>query len=398
MRSFSGSIGRAGAIAGLAFLLSGGCALVIDFGGYERAGGAGGGTGGGAGSTTGAGGSGGQGGCSADLSEDPENCGACGRSCLGGDCVNGSCEAVLLFAAVPGVIYWHLALDGDNVYWTSNGSIESLSKSAPPMTAPTELATDVDADFIAVDDGGVYFSVFGADGDPGPPNFGSIGVVKDGNVLTLAPEIDQPVGLTVWSNTLYWAEYRPTAPIMHQSTIAGSAQELVLNQSLPFFVRADAQGVFWTFRGDGATGGVASNVSGGLFQGGPSPSGLALDAEFVYLLDYAGGVWKVPKGGGEQTELAPAPGVGGIFSGGIAVDDQYVYWTGAGLNSCGSPPCACDSCGAIFRVAKTGGPPLVFAFNSTRWDTATDLVLDDVAVYWTARTPGKLFRKVKPLP
>src|SRR5215467_10227089 len=50
------------------------------------------------------------------LSSDPKNCGACGHDCLGGTCVTGICQPVIIANGVTDLE--GLAIDAANVYWT----------------------------------------------------------------------------------------------------------------------------------------------------------------------------------------------------------------------------------------------------------------------------------------
>jgi hypothetical protein len=59
-----------------------------------------------------------------DLATDPEHCGACGHSCLGGACLQGVCQPIALIdTPLPNadkVYAWSLATAGNHVYYTDN--------------------------------------------------------------------------------------------------------------------------------------------------------------------------------------------------------------------------------------------------------------------------------------
>jgi hypothetical protein len=61
-------------------------------------------------------GGGGTGGC-ADTASDPLNCAECGRSCLGGECVNSVCQPLRLGDAGPGARYVDYA--NGEVFWST---------------------------------------------------------------------------------------------------------------------------------------------------------------------------------------------------------------------------------------------------------------------------------------
>jgi len=73
---------------------------------------------------------------------------------------------------------------------------------------------------------------------------------------------------------------------------------------------------------------------------------------------------------------------------GIAVDDQWIYWTTAGV-----PRCA-QGAGRVMRRSKTGGDVVVIAEAQS---CPSRLVLDDTYVYWTNASPtdGKVQRLPK---
>jgi hypothetical protein len=73
------------AVVLLASALAGGCTDVLGVEDRSYAG------------PAGSGGGGGAGGCD-NTDDDPQNCGACGHDCLGGECVDGACQPVLITA------------------------------------------------------------------------------------------------------------------------------------------------------------------------------------------------------------------------------------------------------------------------------------------------------------
>ncbi len=96
-------------------------------------------------------------GCVDASADDPHNCGACGRDCLGGRCVSGACQPFVLVAdaSSPG----YIALDRDHVYWatwSADGGVHRAPRDGGP---PSAVASPQPGTFaLAVDDASVYFS------------------------------------------------------------------------------------------------------------------------------------------------------------------------------------------------------------------------------------------------
>ncbi len=58
--------------------------------------------------------------CSDNLDTDPNNCGLCGHSCLGGECLAGSCQPITIALDVPSPV--GMVANGDTLYLSSNGA------------------------------------------------------------------------------------------------------------------------------------------------------------------------------------------------------------------------------------------------------------------------------------
>jgi hypothetical protein len=139
---------------------------------------------------------------------------------------------------------------------------------------------------------------------------------------------------------------------------------------------ADSSGLYWT---DARNGVFRAAPDGGapiLLVAGYANS-LALDSTSVYapiLLGAGDGsatvsIVQVPKAGGPTTALASTSG----STGGIAVDDAYVYWTDDAM------PVSYDKSGTLRKVPKAGGPAT--AITSTQW-VPDAIAVDGACVYY----------------
>jgi hypothetical protein len=258
----------------------------------------------------------------ADFTSDPTSCGACGHDCLGGACVDGGCQPVILVSGVPGV--HGLTVDGTGLYWTSR-TARSVSTSL----------LDGGSVLVLVGDAGVASHVARAGGDV----YWTDDVATVGNVYArtlpggptrlIAAAQDHPTGITVVGTTVYWAlQYVDS---MAMSLPDGGATVVTAGGlDFPEGLTHDVSKIYVA-----APGGQVFAVG---FAGSPKtqlvtglatewPAGVAEDGDTLYVtLRNANEVVSMPKDGGALTTLATAQST----PVGIAIDARAIYWANSG--------------------------------------------------------------------
>jgi hypothetical protein len=359
-------------------------------------------------SASGAGGSAGAGGSTAtscpgvDLTSDPQQCGSCGHSCLGGSCVAGACQAFKL-----------------------------ANVSGQSGFTPTALALDADH---------VYVGVNPSDSEPG----GMFVVPRAGGTATMLTDKNQIVtALAVTASTLCWAQYSTSStstaglycmpldgssepslflvagvPVVDDNFIyAARGNEVVRmppSGGTPFVIgqvspasdstgiediAIDSDSVYVAIEGTGHDPGSVQAFP----KGGGQPSfvfhrspviDIAVNSGFLYV-DGPCGLCRLPSSGGSQRSipidppipLADRPPSGGGFRQ-FAVDNDWVYMVGCNASSTGY----CDETKAnqIHRVPFTGGAD----HPVTAGVFAEEIAVDDQALVW-ADSNGDIWQLAK---
>jgi hypothetical protein len=273
-----------------------------------------------------------------DVQLDPVNCGACGHSCMGQPCVNGSCTPV------------------------------TLSSQFTPQGAIAQDATTI------------YF--VGGDGAlRSVPKAG-------GTTTTIATGLSTPVALAVDATSAYVAAQNAHAIV--KVALAGGAQTtLASGQTMPQSVAVDASYVYWTTYGSGAGNGTLMKCAVGgcnnaptilvgnmqiaqAAQSGFGPSTwLAIDPTAIFFTTFQGGgeVRRMAINGGFGTSVGLYSGLG--FPTSIATSGGNTVFVQGGQG------------GAITKDTPSG--MVTLAYNQP---FPIGVAVTSTDVYWTYWNPG----------
>jgi len=266
-----------------------------------------------------------------DLLTDPDHCGRCDHSCLGGDCVDGMCQSFKLAAVNDGA--WGLAVDATQVYVAIllNNEMVRLNK-------------------------------------------------LNGAILsTLSqPEVFQPSWIAVDSSSYYWTNRMNTIGSIAKCPVAGCGAggptEVVAPADRPNGIVVDGTNVYWAETNGGTVKKAAPDGSNVVTlvpaSAGWKPFQLTLNGGYVYFSEAAEGrVARVPIAGGtaETMAISSSPGK-------VVVTDSWVYWADSTVG------------GGIFRVPNAAPPanghtPELVAGGQ---DTSSSVAVDDENIYWLA--------------
>jgi len=242
---------------------------------------------------------------------------------------------------VPNQDYpWAIAVDGNNVYWTNydnDGAVGGGETSmGSVLQAPvgggsvTTLAMGLEDPYgIAVDSNNVYFTTYAGGRVKKVP-------IGGGTVVTLAQNLNNPCYIAVNGSSVYWTNYgdgtlqsiatsgtTPGTPVTLTTDDANdNANGIATSGSNIFFAASNDPGGVYSIA---ATGSTTPTVLAGKQD---NPWGLATDGTNVYWTnnDDPGNLVSVPIVGGTPTTLAsflndPTA---------VAADSTGVYTAGAG--------------------------------------------------------------------
>jgi hypothetical protein len=317
-----------------------------------------------------------------DLDNDPDHCGACDHSCLGGECVSGTCQAVEL-ANSKGRLFM-VVVDDDHLYYGGDGvDVGRMDKDGGNDTILITAGADPMMNEYCYDWALTPFAVVWGNDWLQPGVRGCVLPDCEGGVQTFVPGLNL-FGMTYHedSATLYWNQ----GDEIHQRTWPGGTPSVFLGMAgNPRSMTTDDAFVYWT----AALAANDAHLRKSPLDGGPFVE-LAIDRpdagdievgpDFIYWAE------------GSQIYFAPLPnGIGGgapppFGSSGTtvrrtAIDDTHLYWTSTSMDIGTIQRCPLDGC---------AGAPEVLGQSQQPWG----ITLDQDAVYWVTEQ-GSIFKVAK---
>lgn len=283
-----------------------------------------------AGGKGGTGGLGGTGACSADLTSDPEHCGACFHSCLGAACNAGYCARTKVYSPNQPV---GLALNGTDLYWGSDGANDVKRAPKDGSGVPLKLVTESSAVYyLGILGSELFWTNAAKDCKKQALSAGTPSVVE--------PGLGKPLGVALAGGKAYVSEYDDSKIAVLDAVSGGEKASYPLpTASGPEGIATDGTTLYVALLDAGQI--VSMPVAGGtpkyFVSGQEKPAGVAVDNEAVYWTTQGspGRLRKKSKSGGTVVELATSL----VLPTGVAVDATHVYFADRGAN-------------AIYRVAK----------------------------------------------
>ncbi len=365
---------------------------------------------------------GGDAGCGAP--SDKDNCGACGHSCLGGDCANGMCVPVVLASgqgdSASGVPWYpyttdggdplegpdRLAVDDTNVFWLNlRGEVMRVPVAGGDAVRITK--TKGTPGWIDLDDTFVYFSTLGGEIYRVPKAGGTpvllVPASPSRQGIFLLPGSPYPLELKVSSGQLRWSDgggvYAcPAAGCSGAPAVLESGTPVVR----PFSFAIDGSGTMYASEedqnSDDAGAGITVSYTLAVYR---ENQWLGLSGPTAYY-ELQGGAHEVyalattdfgPVGVVRWTESAVTfLSSGDALPGaprGLALDDGFAYWANAAVNDADRS----KRTASVVRCAKTGcAAPEALAKNQL---VPRAVAVSKEAVFWTTGD-GSVLKLAKP--
>ena len=268
--------------------------------------------------------------CTANIQSDPNNCGACGRSCLGSSCTAGMCTTERMDGG-EATGYGDVHTDNLFIYYTAfisgvsphriwrrpigSGNVSYVGVLSTP-TPISEMAFVSDNFYIA---------------EPNRIDTQNRGIVKKINKepfteTPLANFLEPTTTAVVESGGfVYWATDVDGAnggDIKKVSTAGGAASAVTVAAGTVDYMKINATNIYWVGGGQLKRAALPSGTP--VAMGATTSKTFEIDATRVYTIN-GGTIVATPLGGGGQVTLG-----GAGLTQGVSADDDYVYAAQAG--------------------------------------------------------------------
>ena len=277
-------------------------------------------------------------GCETNVLTAATDCGACGRSCLGGDCIDGKCAVQQLSTGLnrpSGIV-----LDATQVYWTDtyDNSIYSVAKAGGLKAVVTTGGVDPYGP-ISIDGSTLYWATGASISRVSTSGAGKSAVIAGEAYI---PDLTQDGSQLFWlrRGTFSGSAYNNDGEVAKAAIGGGSVTILANGQKRPLAIVENGSYVYWV--NEGTYTGAVYNGDGSVLRVGKSggaittiatnqnkPCGIAVSSSSIYWTNCGEGVVMVkPTTGG-----APEPLLSGqSISGGLRLDGTDLFWPYAGAN------------------------------------------------------------------
>lgn len=291
-------------------------------------------------------------GCETNLNTSGSNCGGCGKSCLGGACISGVCQPVLIsqLNETPTSI----AVTSNYLYWSTVSKVSRV-----PLTGgtPSTVADNTSVLSIVVEEGTLYW----IDGNGAiwrQPAGGSATQISA--VSTISFDVEGP-----------WLVYSGSSTYRIPTT-GGTPVEFSTGQTTAVVI--DGSNIYYSGNNIRRTALVGSS-SGLVANTGEPTHSIAVDATHVYWKNLEGDIYSAPKTGGATPKQLVSQGPSSpVIPIGLEVDDTHVYAAGSDL----------------IRVPKDGSD-----VEQVLDGDALDVAVDDDAVYWVDANNNRVMKLAK---
>ena len=314
--------------------------------------------------------------CETDLGNDGENCGSCGHSCLGGDCVEGKCFPVEV-AKTSGNPF-SIATDGNYVFWVQGDGVVGRHdlKSGESKTIASAPGNPR---MLALSATSVYWATYEGGGGK------VLSVLKEGGAIKeIATGQVNPCGIAVDEQSVYWTtgyNFGEGSGNVWRSDLDGANPKNLFS----------GKHMFSIFAGNGAISWINSFETGSVYRANPDGSGAVSVADPIPWLTFSFltathvawasdgptdgvGEVQVKKTGGVSISLAKNRS----HPRSVLIDGDHVLWANSGVTG-----------GTIERASINGGTPeILVSGQSEPWGLTTDAV----SFLWSDRAANKIMR------